>query len=106
MVSEPASPKQSIVVFKKKNHYNEWEFTYDPIMEQLNAMGGLGAPGAGLNGSGNGLGPGNNNNNSNPFGNNSNPFGNSGNTPTPPGQQQGTPTGNSPGVGGTNSPNN
>jgi len=26
----PASSKQSILVFKKKNHYNEWEFTYDP----------------------------------------------------------------------------
>jgi type II secretory pathway pseudopilin PulG len=92
----PASPKQSIVVFKKKNHYNEWEFTYDPIMEQLSAMGGLGAPGAGLNG--NGLGPGNNNS-SNPFGNNSNPFSSSGNTPTPPNQQQTPPTGNPPGFG-------
>jgi len=31
----PNSPKQSILVYKKKNHYNEWEFVYDPIMEQL-----------------------------------------------------------------------
>jgi type II secretory pathway pseudopilin PulG len=30
---EPASPKQSILVYKKKNHYNEWEFTYDPLSE-------------------------------------------------------------------------
>ncbi len=29
----PASPKQSILVYKKKNHYIEWEFTYDPISE-------------------------------------------------------------------------
>jgi len=35
----PASPKQSILVYKKKNHYNEWEFTYSPISE----MGMLGA---------------------------------------------------------------
>jgi type II secretory pathway pseudopilin PulG len=30
----PASPKQSILVYKKKNHYNEWEFTYDPLQER------------------------------------------------------------------------
>jgi hypothetical protein len=93
---EPASPKQSIVVFKKKNHYNEWEFTYDPIMEQLNAMGGLGAPGAGLNSNGQGLGNNNNNNN--------NPFSSSGNTPTPPSQQQTPPSGSPP--GGGSAPNN
>jgi type II secretory pathway pseudopilin PulG len=29
----PASPKQSILVYKKKNHYNEWEFTYSPASE-------------------------------------------------------------------------
>ena len=29
----PGSPKQSILVYKKKNHYNEWEFTYDPLSE-------------------------------------------------------------------------
>ena len=29
----PASPKQSILVYKKKKHYIEWEFTYDPISE-------------------------------------------------------------------------
>ena len=26
----PASPRQSILIYKKKNQYNEWEFTYDP----------------------------------------------------------------------------
>jgi type II secretory pathway pseudopilin PulG len=35
----PNSPKQSILVYKKKNHYNEWEFVYDPIMEQLYTTG-------------------------------------------------------------------
>ena len=29
----PASPRQSILVYKKKNHYNEWEFTYDPLSD-------------------------------------------------------------------------
>jgi type II secretory pathway pseudopilin PulG len=36
----PNSPKQSILVYKKKTHYNEWEFTYDPMMEQMQMMGG------------------------------------------------------------------
>jgi type II secretory pathway pseudopilin PulG len=30
----PGSPKQSILVYKKKNHYNEWEFVYDPLAER------------------------------------------------------------------------
>ncbi len=36
----PNSPKQSIMVYKKKNHYNEWEFVYDPIAEQMMMQGG------------------------------------------------------------------
>ncbi len=36
---EPASPRQSILVYKKKNHYNEWEFTYDPLSD-VKAIGG------------------------------------------------------------------
>ena len=43
---EPASSKQSILIWKKKDHYNEWEFTYDPIMEMKTVSSG----GAGLNG--------------------------------------------------------
>jgi type II secretory pathway pseudopilin PulG len=35
----PASPKPSIVVYKKKNHYNEWEFTYSPLSDM--GMGGM-----------------------------------------------------------------
>ncbi len=42
----PASPKKSILIFKKKNHYNEWEFTYDPAMEQMSGGAGSG-PGIG-----------------------------------------------------------
>jgi type II secretory pathway pseudopilin PulG len=41
----PNSPKQSIMVYKTKNHYNEWEFVYDPIAEQqMMQMGGSGGP--------------------------------------------------------------
>jgi len=36
----PASPKQSILVYKKKNHYNQWEFTYDPISDMKTMSGG------------------------------------------------------------------
>ena len=36
----PGSPKQSIRIFKKKNHYNEWEFTYDPISDAQTISGG------------------------------------------------------------------
>src|SRR5215472_10736513 len=36
----PASPKESILVYKKKHHYNEWEFTYSPISD----MGMMGMP--------------------------------------------------------------
>lgn len=27
----PASAKQSITMYRKKNHYDRWEFTYDPL---------------------------------------------------------------------------
>ncbi|MGD0628446.1 MAG: type II secretion system protein [Terracidiphilus sp.] len=47
----PGSPKPSILVYKKKNHYNEWEFVYDPLAEQM-MQGGL------AGGGNNGLTPG------------------------------------------------
>ena len=43
----PNSPKQTIMVYKTKNHYNEWEFVYDPIAEQMmqgGNTGGIGQP--------------------------------------------------------------
>lgn len=53
---EPASPKQSILTLKKKNHYNEWEFTYSPLQEmQQQAGGNLGGIGTPV---GNGVGTG------------------------------------------------
>ena len=30
----PASTKQSILVYKKKDHYNQWEFLYSPLQDQ------------------------------------------------------------------------
>jgi type II secretory pathway pseudopilin PulG len=41
----PNSPKQSIMVYKKKNHYNEWEFVYDPMAEQMMSGGNTGTIG-------------------------------------------------------------
>ena len=49
----PMSPKTSIYVYKKKNHYNEWEFLYSPQLDQMMQAGGAGAigqPAGGLTG--------------------------------------------------------
>jgi len=52
----PASPKKSILIYKKKDHYNEWEFTYDPISDAPTISGGNtggnGLPGGNALGSG------------------------------------------------------
>ena len=65
-------------MYKKKNHYNEWEFTYDPISD-TKTMGGGNAGGIGQ-----------------PAGNTSTPVGNStfgGPTSTPaPSSPTSTPT--------------
>jgi type II secretory pathway pseudopilin PulG len=49
----PNSPKQSILIYKKKNHYNEWEFVYDPIADATisvaGAAGANGQPSVGSN---------------------------------------------------------
>lgn len=45
----PASPRKSILIYKKKQHYNEWEFTYDPISD-MQTMSGGNAGGNGLPG--------------------------------------------------------
>jgi type II secretory pathway pseudopilin PulG len=52
---EPSSSKQSILVYKKKNHYNEWEFTYDPLSD-AKAIGG-GSTGLGGQPAGNSTNP-------------------------------------------------
>lgn len=52
----PGSDKQSILVYKKKNHYNEWEFLYSPLADQTMRIGGNsgvnGTPAGSLNGTG------------------------------------------------------
>lgn len=41
----PASPKASILIYKKKSHYNEWEFVYDPLTEMKTISGNTGQVG-------------------------------------------------------------
>jgi type II secretory pathway pseudopilin PulG len=52
----PGSEKQSILVYKKKNHYNEWEFLYSPLSDQATVQssnaGTIGTPAGGTTGSG------------------------------------------------------
>jgi type II secretory pathway pseudopilin PulG len=43
------SPKESIRVYKKQTHYNQWEFVYDPASETLLGIPGVGAGQTGLN---------------------------------------------------------
>ena len=45
------SEKQSILIYKKQGHYNQWEFVYDPILETLNKMGPVGGSLSSPNGS-------------------------------------------------------
>jgi type II secretory pathway pseudopilin PulG len=83
----PGSPKQSILVYKKKTHYNEWEFDYDPAMETMMMQGGntgmIGTPASGMSSpvGNSGFGPPGNSTGSNQP---SNPFS------TGPGSQQPT----------------
>jgi type II secretory pathway pseudopilin PulG len=42
----PNSPKASILIYKTKSHYNEWEFVYDPIVERM-MLGGISGAGSG-----------------------------------------------------------
>jgi type II secretory pathway pseudopilin PulG len=42
---EPASSKSSILIYKKKSHYNEWEFVYDPLSEMKTISGNTGSIG-------------------------------------------------------------
>ena len=63
---EPAPDKKSILIYKKKQKYNEWEFTYDPISDMQTIAGGnagaIGQPvgnggtGGGIGGTGGGIG--------------------------------------------------
>ena len=48
-------PKQSILIYKKADHYNKWQFTYSPMSDMQQQAGGnpgIGTPAGQLNGSG------------------------------------------------------
>ena len=99
----PQSPKQSILVYKKKNHYIDWEFLYSPIMDQQQMAGGTGlngqpgngsTPGSGSSfgsgstfGSGSSFGPGNNGGAGSGSNGNAGTGGSAGTTQQPPQQQ-------------------
>ena len=42
----PTSQKQSLLVYRKKNHYNEWEFVYDPLTDRKTVGGSSGPSGS------------------------------------------------------------
>ena len=57
---ESTSPKLGILIWKKKTHFNEWEFWYDPNSDRMmisNNAGTIGTP-AGAAGNGTVMGPG------------------------------------------------
>jgi type II secretory pathway pseudopilin PulG len=57
---ESTSPKPGILIWKKKTHFNEWEFWYDPNADRMmisNNAGAIGMP-AGAAGNGPIMGPG------------------------------------------------
>lgn len=41
---EPGNPKATLMVYRKKSHFNEWEFIYDPALEMYYQSGAAGAP--------------------------------------------------------------
>jgi type II secretory pathway pseudopilin PulG len=64
----PASPKVSLLIYKKKTHYNEWEFDYDPAMETMMQGGNTGMIGTSASSMTNPIG-------NSGFGSNNNTFG-------------------------------
>lgn len=42
----PGSQKKSLIVWKKKNHYNEWEFVYDPLSDMQTISNNTGTGGS------------------------------------------------------------
>ena len=55
---ESTSPKATILEYKKKKHFNEWEFVYDPMQDQMmlsNNTGAVGQPMSGAGNSGSGI---------------------------------------------------
>jgi type II secretory pathway pseudopilin PulG len=88
------STKASLLDYKKQTHYNQWEFVYNPIEDQMRQAGMMGAGTGNVSGTNGTSGT----TSTSPFGNsntNSSPFGSS---PSPFGSSPGSST------GGTNSP--
>ncbi len=50
---ESTSPKATILEYKKKKHFNEWEFVYDPQADRMMIGGNAGAIGSPMGGAGN-----------------------------------------------------
>jgi type II secretory pathway pseudopilin PulG len=81
----PNSPRKSILIYKTKDHYNEWEFVYDPIVEQMMMQGGNTGLGSNNSLGGNtGISGSNAIGGSNGIGGNTGIGGNSGGNTTPP----------------------
>jgi type II secretory pathway pseudopilin PulG len=105
----PNSSKESILVYRLKNHYDEWEFLYSPIEEQATQgpsgnMGLLPQPGGAGTGNGfsinlNGPGSGSNTGAGGNQGGGSNPAGSNGNS------GNGNGNGSGSGSGSGNPPN-
>ncbi len=86
---ESTSPKATILEYKKKKHFNEWEFVYDPQSERLTVGSSIGAAGQPV-GTGTGTGFGNGVGAGNGFGNQpvvNSPSLNNGPPTAPPAQQ-------------------
>ena len=52
---ESVSPKKAILEYHKKQHFNEWEFVYDPMQDQMmlgSSSNVGGTPASGLNSNG------------------------------------------------------
>jgi type II secretory pathway pseudopilin PulG len=52
------SKKESIKIYKKQTHYNQWEFVFDPTQNAANSAGGVAGAAIGAGNTANGLGSG------------------------------------------------
>jgi len=50
---ESTSPKLAILIYKKKTHFNEWEFVYDPMSDRMMISSNAGGVGQPMSGAGN-----------------------------------------------------
>lgn len=85
--------KPSLITYMKQTNYNQWEFNYDPIVDQLLSASSIMGGGASMNNSGGAL-PGS-----------ASPMGTTPGTPSTPGSSSPTASPTSPsGIGSTSSP--